>query len=139
LGDNIDGVAVMLLPVTFRCVRFWTSTVFPFLIIVYITTCVQTSVLGIIRLDPELLNQTGSVTWATVSTITFRVGETSYVRQTVEPPNIEFNVLKDCPYIIELERPSYLESVATRQVKKARYMGTISACLLQEGTLYGVN
>ena len=48
------------------------------------------------------------------------VGETSDVRQTVGLPNTELFLLTDCPYSMELETPSYWESVSTSLVKKAR-------------------
>ena len=128
----------MLFPVAFLCAGFWTSAD-SFSVHVQLTRCTRTSHLRIIRFYPELGNVSSSVTSAAVCTITVTDGETSDVRQTVKPPNRGFILLTDCPYNIELGRPCYLESVATGLAKKARYIGSISTCLLQECTLFGVN
>jgi len=53
------------------------------------------------------------------------VGETSDEVQTIDRPIIEFIVLTDCLYNMMLEKAYYMESIATRLVKKARYVGSV--------------
>ena len=105
----------------------------------HLTTFIQNSDLPKIRLGPCLRNISSSVTLANVCTLTITGGETSDVGQTLQSPNIEIIVIMDCLYNMVLERPCNLESIATRLVKKARFVGLIKTCLLQENTLIVVN
>jgi hypothetical protein len=126
LGDNIDSVAVLLLPVTFR----WLDFVLPMYCPVY--TRAVDHVYTQFRLATELRNVSDSVTSAAVCTVTVTGGETSDEGQTVERTVIEFIIITDCLYNMGLVRECYLESTATRLVKKTRYKGSIETCLLQE-------
>jgi hypothetical protein len=98
-----------------------------------------------IRLTPEFRNESSSVTSTTFCIITMTFGETSDEGQTLQPPVIEFMVLTDCLYNMEIvsfgrqNMTCYMEWIGKGLDKKARYMGSIRTCLLQDGTLYGVN
>jgi len=102
LGDNIDSVAVVLLPVTFR----WLDFVLPMYSLLYTRpvdhACTQ------IRFATELRNVSDSVTSATVCTVTMTGGETSDEGQTVERTVIEFIIITDCLYNMQLVRECYL-------------------------------
>jgi hypothetical protein len=130
LGDNIASRWCCFQSRNVGWMLYFQRT--PLYIHVQLTTCIHNSDLRTIRLTTELRNVSDSVTSATVCTVTMTGGETSDEGQTVERTVIEFIILMDCLYNMELVRECYLESTATRLVKKTRYKGSIETCRLQE-------
>ena len=94
LGHNPGSVAIMLLPITFQCVGFWTSTVSPCMYM-YSWSRVYTIQTRKIRLAAELQTVSSRATSASVCTITMTVWETTDVVQTVELSIIECMDLTD--------------------------------------------